>query len=209
MYSPSLSQEEIVLRRRKNIRRATLGLIAITILALTAWLYFKDVEPGTPLLNNVTVFALVNLNIILLMVLVLLVARNLIRLYYSSRTGPGGSRLQVKLILAFVGFTLVPTIALFAVASGLINKSINTLFNIKVEGALKGSFDVAQTYYRESERGVLIDAKRIALQLQEARLGDLKSPKVLQSVIADRQGGLRVDSIAVFNANRELVASTS
>lgn len=198
----------MALRRRKYIRHATLALIAIMILALTAWLYFKEVEPGTPLLNNVTLFALVNLNIILLMVLVLLVVRNLVRLYSASRTGPGGLRLQVKLILAFVGFTLVPTVALFAVASGLINKSINTLFNIKVERALKGSFDVAQTYYRESERGVLIDAKHIALQLRKNRLGNLKSPKTLQKYLAGRQGGLRVDSIAVFNANRELVAST-
>ncbi|MDP6279405.1 MAG: PAS domain-containing sensor histidine kinase, partial [Nitrospinota bacterium] len=80
--------------------------------------------------------ALVNLNIILLMVLALLVVRNLVRLYHSSRQGAGGLRLQAKLIAAFVGFTLVPSVLLFVIASGLINQSFNTLFNMKVEGAL-------------------------------------------------------------------------
>ena len=104
------------------IPASAIGLIGITVLLLTAWIYFKELEPGTPLLNNVVVFALVNLNIILLMVLALLVPRNLVRLYQSSQSGLGGLRLQVKLIAAFVGFTLGPSVVLFLIASGLIGE---------------------------------------------------------------------------------------
>ncbi|MEE9274954.1 MAG: ATP-binding protein [bacterium] len=207
MYPPSLSYEEMAARRRKNIRRAALGLIGITVLSLTAWIYFKEVEPRTPLLNNVVVFALVNLNIILLMVLVLLVLRNLVRLYYSTRSGPGGSRLQVKLVLAFVGFTLIPSVALFVVASGLIDKSINSLFDIKVEGALKGSFEVAQTYYREAERNSLGQAKLLAKQIEALGEGALKDPKRLTRFLAERRAALRLDAVRVFRADREEVAS--
>ena len=130
MYPTSLNYDELSARRRKNVRKATLGLICIIVLMFTALIYFKKLEPGTPLLNNVVVFALVNLNIILVMILVLLVVRNLVRLYNSPQRRTGGVRLQVKLIAAFVGFTLVPSVALFIIASGLINQSFNTLFNI-------------------------------------------------------------------------------
>ena len=143
------------MRRRRTLLRSFIALIIIATLSFTAWIYFKELEPGVPLLNNVVVFALVNLSIILLMVVILLVAKNLVRLYYEGRTGAGRSRLQLKLVLAFVGFTLIPVVALFVVASGLFNQSFNAMFNMNVERALKGSFEVAQTYYREVERNAL------------------------------------------------------
>jgi two-component system nitrogen regulation sensor histidine kinase NtrY len=202
MYPTSLSYEEIAARRRKNIRRATLGLIGITVILLTAWIYFKELEPGTPLLNNVVVFALVNLNIILLMVLALLVASNLVRLYQSSQSGPGGLRLQVKLSAAFVGFTLVPSVILFLIASGLINQSFDTLFNMKVENALKGSFEVAQTYYREAEKDTLADAKRVANGIEERGWGRLKKQKALKAYINSALKKSGADAMQLFRRDR-------
>jgi len=206
MYPTSLDYEEITARRRKNIRRATLGLIGITVLLLTAWIYFKELEPGTPLLNNVVVFALVNLNIILLMVLGLLIVRNLVRLYQSSQKGPGGLRLQVKLIGAFVGFTLVPSVALFLIASGLINQSFNTIFNMKVEGALKGSVLVVETYYRETERDALASAKSLAKDIEERGWSGLKNARLLKAHIKAVRGNYRADAIQLFNADRKSLA---
>ncbi len=206
MYPTSMDYDEIALRRRKNIRRATLGLIGFTILLLTAWIYFKELEPGTPLLNNVVVFALVNLNIILLMVLALLVVRNLVRLYHSSRQGAGGLRLQAKLIAAFVGFTLVPSVLLFVIASGLINQSFNTLFNMKVEGALKGSFQVAQTYYRESEQSVMAASNRLAKSIEANGWGSLEKKEVLKAYIKSVRGDLEADAIQLFSADRKSLA---
>ncbi|MFC1491424.1 ATP-binding protein [Nitrospinota bacterium] len=206
MYPTSLDYDDLAARRQKNIRRATLGLIGITVLLLTAWIYFKELEPGTPLLSNVAVFALVNLNIILLMVLGLLVARNLVRLYYSSRKGPGGLRLQVKLIAAFVGFTLVPSVALFVIASGLINQSFNTFFNMKVEGALKGSFQVAQTYYREAEKDTLSSAKRLAKKIETNGWGSLEKRDTLKAYLKSERENLRADAIQLFGADRKSLA---
>ncbi|MEE9256942.1 MAG: hypothetical protein V3V56_07215, partial [bacterium] len=203
MYPTSLDYEDIAARRRKNIRMATLGLIGITVLLLTAWIYFKELDPGTPLLDNVAMFALVNLNIILLMVLVLLVARNLVRLYHSSRQGPGGLRLQVKLVAAFVGFTLVPSVALFVVASGLINQSFNTLFNMKVEGALKGSFQVAQTFYRDAEKDTLRSAKRLAKSIEGNGWGSLEKREVLKAYIKSVREDLRADAIQLFDSDKK------
>jgi len=207
MYPPTLSYDEITARRRKNILRVTLAVIGVTVLLLTAWIYFKELDPGTPLLNNVVVFALVNLNIILLMVLALLVVRNLVRLFYAARTGPGGSRLQVKLIVAFVGFTLVPSVVLFFLASGLINKSFNTIFSMKVEVALKGAFEIAQTFYRETERTVLSEAEQIAHRIERVGWGH-SSPADSWSALAERERKeMGLDAVWIFGADRKEVAS--
>jgi len=89
MYSSNFTydtEEEILARKRKNLLRAVLGIIGISVILLTGWIYFKELDPGTPLLNNVVVFSLVNLNIILLMVLIVLVVRNVVQLYSSTRS---------------------------------------------------------------------------------------------------------------------------
>src|SRR3990167_8728466 len=208
MYPATLSYDEIAARRRKNILKATLGLIGITVLLLTAWIYFKELDPGTPLLNNVVVFALVNLNVILLMALALMVVRNLIRLFYAARTGPGGSRLQVKLILAFVGFTLVPSVVLFFLASGLINKSFNTIFSMKVENALKGSFEVAQTFYRETERNVLADAEQLARRVEQSSWASPPPGAApWKAFLEGQRKEMGLDAAWLFKADRKEVAA--
>ena len=70
------------------------------------------------------------------MVLIVLVVRNVVQLYSSARSPSGKGRLQLRLIRAFVMIALLPTLGLFAVASGLIDKSFNTFFNPKVENNL-------------------------------------------------------------------------
>ena len=207
MHSKHLSHEEISLRRRKTLLCSFIALIAIATLSFTAWIYFKELEPGVPLLNNVVVFALVNLSIILLMVVILLVAKNLARLYYERRAGTGRSRLQLKLILAFVGFTLIPVVALFVVASGLINQSFNALFNMNVERALKGSFEVAQTYYREVERNALFSASRLALMLGKKHPDISENPKAIKKTLGAERKSLGVDFIQLYDKDRKEIVS--
>jgi two-component system nitrogen regulation sensor histidine kinase NtrY len=115
-------------------------------------------------------------------------------------------RLQVKLIAAFVGFTLVPTVVLFLIASGLINQSFNTLFNMKVERALKGSFEVAQTYYRESERDTLSDARRLAKGIESRGWGALRNQGALKAYVGTVLKESSADAIQVFRADRSSLA---
>lgn len=207
MHPTRLKNQEISSRRRRTLLRSFISLIIIATLSFTAWIYFKELEPGVPLLNNVVVFALVNLSIILLMVVILLVAKHLVRLYYEGRTGAGRSRLQLKLVLAFVGFTLIPVVALFVVASGLINQSFNAMFSMNVESALKGSFEVAQTYYREVERNSLFSASRLALMLEKAHPETLDNPKAIEKILESERKSLGVDFIQFYDKERQELVS--
>ncbi len=207
MHLARLRDEEDVSHRRGNLLRLFIALIATATLSLTSWLYFKDLEPGVPILNNVVVFALVNLSMTLLMVVVLLVARNLVRLYSERRTRAGDSRLQSKLVLAFVGFALLPTLALFVTASGLINQSFNSLFNMNVERALKNSFDVAQTYYREVERNALSDANRLARMLEGTRSDIMRNPAEIAKILETARKNAGADIIQLYDKGRKEIVS--
>ena len=174
---------------------------------LTGWIYFKELDPGTPLLNNVVVFSLVNLNIILLMVLIVLVVRNVVQLYSSTRSPSGKGRLQLKLILAFVMIALLPTLGLFVVASGLIDKSFNTFFNPKVENALKGSFDVANEYYRESEELLLLRGREIGEEIESQSWSTPESFSFFKQYLISKIELIGASSASLFDKSRKLVVS--
>ena len=61
-----------------------------------------QVTDSHDLASNVLFVLLINLNIILLVLLVFLVGRNLIKLFYERRRKALGSHLRFRLVLAFV-----------------------------------------------------------------------------------------------------------
>src|SRR5687767_2866487 len=135
-------------RRRARKLRLFLGVTLLLIGLTGAELYVQGLHRTSPLTSNVAIFAVVNLNIILLLALVLLVFRNLVKLYYERRGKIIGSRFRTKLVAAFVGLSLTPCILLVLVASGLITKSINNWFNVSIERSLEDSLEVSRNYYR-------------------------------------------------------------
>ena len=130
---------------RRRVRHIVTGAVCIIILLTITGIYF-EFNPTHLMANNVIVYALVNVNLILLLVLVLLVLRNLLKLYYERRRGAIGTKFRAKLVTAFVGLALTPSILLFVVANGLINRSIESWFNLQVESTLKDSQEVVKKF---------------------------------------------------------------
>ncbi|HZD39120.1 MAG TPA: hypothetical protein VE131_00265, partial [Terriglobales bacterium] len=99
----SLKFEEAKRRKREGV------VILVTTLMVLAFAYFEvqlpDVSPEYSLGNNIAFFLLININIILLALLVFLVVRNLIKLVFERRRRILGSRLRVRLVLAFVALS--------------------------------------------------------------------------------------------------------
>ena len=103
--------------------------------------------PDIPVASNVVVIALFNLNLIVFLLLLILLFRNLAKLWLERRNKVLGSRFKTKLVAAFLSLALAPAILIFLIASNLINTSIEGWFKIQVERPLDESMRVAQTFY--------------------------------------------------------------
>jgi two-component system nitrogen regulation sensor histidine kinase NtrY len=203
----TLAPEE---QRRRRVRNFWLFLgVTLLLVALTvAELYVQGLHRTSPLTSHVAIFAVVNLNIILLLALVLLVSRNLVKLYYERRGKVIGSRFRTKLVAAFLGLSLTPCILLVLVASGLITKSINNWFNLSIERSLEDSLEVARHYYRLLEQ----DTLHFAEQLRQPLLGrDLlrhDRSQVLSKFVEDKRREYQLSALQVFGADfRELASA--
>ncbi|HEX7630255.1 MAG TPA: PAS domain-containing sensor histidine kinase, partial [Candidatus Methylomirabilis sp.] len=153
-------------RSRRN--RLILAIVLAGVVGLTAvQVTIQQLRFPTPIASNILIFALVNINIVLLLFLVLLVFRSLFKVYLERRENILGSKIRVKLAVAFVSLALLPAGVLFLVASNLITTSVDSWFNIQVERSLQSALEVAQTYSRSSQDETLSQARQIAARVAE------------------------------------------
>ncbi len=156
--------------------------------------------PDLPLASNITVFALLNLNLIVLLLLVVLLCRNLIKLWFERRQNVIGAKFKTKLVLAFLSLSLAPAILIFLIASNFINKSIEGWFKPQVERPLDQALAVAQTYYNNLERTALRHAQHIGRVVDRDDLLGGARRAALATYLVDAQEQLGISAITVFNA---------
>ncbi len=187
------------LKRRRN-ELIIMGIVSILILLLTTLeMKFPQVVGRIPVANNIIIFSLININIILILLLIFLVIRNLVKLIFERKRKVLGAKLRTKLVVAFVSLSLVPTILLFLVAAGFITNSVEHWFSAEVEQSLQGSLEVAQTYYREVANHLVSSANRISQSL--SRQGVTKAEKgksFLKEHLEAKRDEYRLSTLSLF-----------
>jgi len=204
----SSSPEE---QRRRRVRNFWIFVgVACLFTGLTgAELYVQGVQRALPLANNITIFAVVNLNIILLLTLVLLVLRNLVKLYYERRGNIIGSRFRTKLVTAFLGLSLTPCILLVLVASGLITKSINNWFQDSVDHSLEEALEVARHYYRLREQDALHFGEQLRLALLDRDLFQRDRSAALVKFLEEKRREYQLQGLQVFGPDLQELGRAS
>ena len=199
----SLKLEEAKRRRREA------WVIVVTALMVAAFAYFEvnlpDVSTEQSLGNNIVFFLLININIILLILLVFLVVRNLVKLVFERKRHILGSRLRVRLVLAFVGLSLVPTLILFVIARGFVTRSFERWFDVQVESALQGSLEIGQTYYQNSANNALFYAKQLSRLITEEGLFDAQRIAELKQFVTRKQREYNLGTVELFTPDRKLL----
>jgi nitrogen fixation/metabolism regulation signal transduction histidine kinase len=137
---------------------------------------------------NSTLFLFLNaLNVILIVLLFFLIARNLVKLVFERRRGILGAHLSLKFVLAFALTAAVPTAVLFLVAAFFITSSINTYFSLGVHGALERSREVAEAHYEDAARDMLWFGRHIADAITAERLLREENRDALTELVQSKQ----------------------
>jgi len=154
------------------------------------------------------VLLLLNLDLIGLVVLTLLLSRNLIKAYFERRHRIAGAGFQTKLVVAFIGFALIPTVLLAVVASGLVNKSVDLWFNEQIEEVLRDSHEVARMHH-EGHIALAIDSARAIGH--EIFREDLLTPvqrDLLAATMARKRAEHSLAGVEVYSAKMETLSKT-
>lgn len=166
---PSLPQSEA--KKRKRERAAIISLSVAFLLLTYIEINLANLSQKLPFVNSIFFFGLVNFNVALLLFLAFLIFRNVAKIFSERRGGVLGSRLQSKLVIAFVTFALVPTIMLFLVSVFYINSSFDKWFSLKIGSVLQDSLDVTNTFYSTTKKKNYHFANAIAEKVASASQG--------------------------------------
>jgi two-component system nitrogen regulation sensor histidine kinase NtrY len=155
--------------------------------------------------SNILVLALLNVDIILLVLLILLLSRRLVKAFFERRQRLLGSGFRTKLIAAFVGFTLIPTLLLVGFAGSLLSQSIDHWFGQEVEHALKDSQDVVQAHWRGYETVALNAARAISREIYADGLLDAVHQETLTVAMQRKRLEYGVGGVEVYSTTKELL----
>jgi two-component system, NtrC family, nitrogen regulation sensor histidine kinase NtrY len=197
----SIDEKERRKRRREWIIMVVVGVLAIAFTLIASQIFNKD---ALPLSANIFVYGISSINVILILLLLFLIIRNVVKLFYEHRRGVIGSKLRTKLVATFVGLSLVPTILLFLFAINFLSYGIESWFNLKIGDALNKSLEVAQVYYQQMEEQAKFNARQMSADITKSRLYEKERVEYLKSFINERQKNSKIGMVETyFDAQKE------
>jgi len=202
---PDLPADEVRRRRREAV------LIVITAVAFAVFAVLQtrlpDFQDSRSQSSNIVFFLLINLNLILLVLLVFLVARNLTKLVIERRRRILGSRLRTRLVVAFAALSLFPTLLLFLIAEGFFASVIENWFSLRVQTALSGALGVAHRLYQEAADDALVVGDRVGREVERRGLLTVARRAELNTFLATQREVLRVDGLDVVDPTGPLAVA--
>jgi len=153
--------------------------------------------------SNILVFALINLNIVLLILVIFLVTRNIVKLLLERKRGILGVKLRSKLVAAFVTLTIIPTMVLFITSIIFLSRSMDTWLSAEVKHALEESMRVANIYYREASSDAIHYASSISEEITERRLLKEGNLEILKALLEEKMTLFRLSAVEVFSSQAE------
>lgn len=191
-------------------RRRELALLVAT--ALAALLFaalgtrLPELRPKSSIGSDVILVALINIQLILLVLLVFLVGRNVAKLVLERRRRILGSHLSTRLLLAFVAIALFPAVLLLLVALTFMENSIERWFDVHVEESLRGSIEVAQEYYQHLATTGAFYGQTVADEIGAAGLLKHARRAELREFVRTAGARNRFEIVEAFDVTGKLVA---
>lgn len=189
-------QERTAHERRKRQREITLAGVGILLIVILTWIELRLLG-----LNSYLFFALFNVNLILLILVLFLVLRNVIKLILDRRRRVLGSGLRAKLVLIFVTLSMVPTFIMFVLSTWFVQTSVDYWFQAQVETTMEQALGVGQDFYAAAESDLELKALGVIEYLRARKL-DVKA-KGAEEAMQQKSREYRLSLIGVLSATMQ------
>jgi two-component system, NtrC family, nitrogen regulation sensor histidine kinase NtrY len=157
--------------------------------------------PVTLLLN-----ALSALIVVAFVIFALILGRILLKLYVEKRQRRLGARFKTKMVVAFLGLSLLPVGFLFVFAYGLLNRTMDKWFGIPFDTVRRDASEIVQELRRQSEQRTLHDAIHLAEDDELEHALASNDVAAAKSILSRHASDLDLVAVLCFDAQGQLVA---
>ncbi|MBS1811828.1 MAG: HAMP domain-containing protein [Acidobacteria bacterium] len=187
--TPTHSPRRTARRTRVIILSIATLLLAVSLLVLQAFNTEQWFAPGSAS-ETLILFALSTLNVIAFIVLLMVLARNIIKLRGETRPLKLGSRFTTRLVSFSVALSLLPVVFMFSSTVLLINRSVDKWFSLPTRKMAENARQIRKSYLQSEEEGL----QHIAVTLARIADSDTESSALLRTELSNQQ----LNSIEVY-----------
>jgi two-component system nitrogen regulation sensor histidine kinase NtrY len=192
--------------RRSDIERRLAFVLTVGAIVSGIATYVA-ISGAPPLGSDVrTVLVLLNLDLILLLLLGVVIARRLVSLYLQRRQGSAGSRLHLRLVALFGAVATAPAILVAVFSVFFLSNGLEAWFSERIRSSLDNSLAVAEAYLAEHKEIIRADALAMASDLD--RIGDplVETPEQLRQVVNAQAAVRSLTEAIVFDSAGNVLA---
>ena len=198
--APSASPRPLRRPFRDSPRLILTGiLVLVAVLAGILVLADRTSRLSPDFLTEVVLYALSATNVMMLLALAFVLARNVVKLLVERRRAIPFSRFRAKLVFVLVGMTLVPAVLVLIVGTNVVLRAVDQWFSEPVEEVLSLANQLAADYYRDREQAVADQAERVAGLLSSVDLSSSDLRTVREQLTRD-VNERRVGILQVYRA---------
>ena len=155
-----------------------------------------------------TVVLLLNIDLVLLLLLGVVVARRLVKLVLQRRRGLAGSKLHGRLVALFAVIAVLPAIVVSVFSVLFLSSGLETWFGDRIRTALDNSMNVAQAYLEEHKENIRADALAMASDLNRQAPQLVADHERLQQFVAGQAAVRNLTEAIVFDRLGNILART-
>ena len=188
-------------------RKIALIFLLVLVLALfflgwsQASLNLSFIRPSNPE-QTLLLLSLSAVIFLAFVIFALILLRILLKLYVERRQQRLGARFKTKMVVAFLGLSLVPVCFLFAFAYGLLNRTIDRWFGIPFDLIRADSQEIVQQLQFQAESRTHHLASSEALTHAVATSDNKETLRLLEREVAE----LNLESAMCFDRQGRLIA---
>jgi two-component system nitrogen regulation sensor histidine kinase NtrY len=191
--------------KKKGSRFVGAFIILLVILFFAIEFFIRESQEFSPTSVTDVLLSLMQIIVLILfMILLFVLGRNLVKLYLERKRKVVGSHFKTKLILFFIGLSLIPTLLLFFFASDLISRNIELWFKTPFDKILEDTKSLADGVYAGAEETAYHYALELSSDIQRQKLAQLENRLLLRDYIRQKLSEYQLDEIGIYLADEEL-----
>jgi len=160
--------------------------------------------------NPDVVIWLLNIDLVILLMLVTLIARRVLKIWIGRRRGIAGSRLHIRLVLILMVMAALPAIIMAVFSAFFFHFGVQTWFSDNVRTAVVESQAVATAYLEEHKQVIKADTLAMANDIDRNApfMGDLRADELER--LMDTQSIVRnLSEAIIFNESGKILTRSS